>query len=65
MKIWMAVKRLSRRFDVWSARAADKMVVNLDNAGDRQTSGAVRHISVWDLVTKDRGSGESKPRKGK
>lgn len=60
MKMWMAVKRLNRRFDCWSAHAADKMVANLDNTGGRQKSGTVRHISVWDLLTKDRGSGEGK-----
>lgn len=65
MKMWMAVKRLNRRFDCWSARATDKMVANLDNAGNRQKSATVRHISVWDLLTKDRGSGESKTPKGK
>ena len=64
MNMWMAVKRLNRRFDCWSARAADKMVANLDNAGDRQKSGPIRRISVWDLLTKNRGSGESKTPKG-
>ena len=49
MKMWMAVKRLNRRFDCWSARAADKMAANLDNVGDRQKLGTIRHISVWDL----------------
>jgi hypothetical protein len=46
MKIWMAVKRLNRRFDCWSARAADKMVANLDNVGDQQKLGTIRHKRV-------------------
>ncbi len=46
MKMWMAVKRLNRRFDCWSARTADKMVANLDNAGDRQKSGTVTGVRM-------------------
>ncbi len=46
MKMWMAVKRLNRRFYCWSARTADKMVANLDNAGDRQKSGTVTGVRM-------------------
>ena len=58
MNIWAAMKRLNRRFDRWSAHGADKIVANLDGTSSRHTRDAKKHIGVWDLLAKDRGSGE-------
>lgn len=72
MNIWTTVKRLNRRFDCWSAHEADKIVANLDRTGDgnrgdtkRYSQDTKRHISVWDLLAKNRRSDERKPFKGK
>ena len=72
MNIWTTVKRLNRRFDYWSAREADKIVANLDRTGDgntgntkRYSQDTKRHISVWDLLAKNRGSDVHESFKGK
>lgn len=58
MNVWMAMKRLNRSFDQWSARQADIIVANLDGTGNRHTRDAKKHIGVWGLLGNDRGSGE-------
>lgn len=59
MTIWTALKQLNRRFDRWSAHAADHLVATLDDAGDRQKPCATKHIGVWDLLRRDPAPGES------
>lgn len=64
MKVWTALKRLNHRFDCWSAHAADKIVTDLDGAGDKQEPDTKRHVNVWDLLVKDRRSSTREAVKG-
>lgn len=55
MKIWLAMKRLNRRYDEWQARAAARIVATLDHPrGLGDTLPTNRHISVWDLLSTKR-----------
>lgn len=58
MTLWMAMKRLNRHFDRWSARAANHVLDTLDRAGDQQQKAGRRsHIGVWDLLRANRAPG--------
>lgn len=46
MKVWTALKRLNQRFDCWWARAADRIVADLDDGNEGREQGAKRHVSV-------------------
>ena len=47
MNIRTALKRLNKRTDVWSARAMERILANLDSRGQRP---ARKHVSVRDLI---------------
>ena len=54
-KIWLAMKRLNRRYDAWQARIAAGIVAKLDHPRDLgNTLPGHRHIIVWDLLSTKR-----------
>jgi hypothetical protein len=58
VKIWTATKRLNQRYDAWAKRTANRVVAELDRSGENgRKSETKRHISVWDLLSKNREPG--------
>lgn len=59
LKIWTAMKSLNQRYDAWALRTSSGIAADLDR---KFRSGAERdgkkHLSVWDLLSKKRESGQ-------
>jgi hypothetical protein len=58
MSIWMAIKRVNRRYDEWSQRTVDRLITSVDHP-DKPS--AHKHISIRDLLAKGLGAEKRPP----
>ena len=55
MSMWVAIKRMNRRYDDWSRRALERMITSVEHPERRV---AMQHLSIRDLLAKGLSAGK-------